>query len=341
MVLIVFHTACALVAPAMVTCAIQPRTTSTASMALAVLWSILVYYPIAYFVCRHLAHPYGLVVVTQVVGAWSALVAFRFMDGRDRDSAAAEARGASPTARAVLLGASGLALALESGPLGRLSTHALESLVLTAVGAGVGWVVSNKSWTRAAPSTLWGHASKLVALAAVATAGSCFAPQAPVTVGFVLSSVYHGMPSGSAAATMAGLLAMVEATASGDVVPSTVLAIAALAGAVCYAAVQLRHRITSLRRFDPFRLYAVAGPTVVLLLLLIGCVVRGDRVGEAVLGPHPSVIARYIAAGIAAAGYSGVATYGLLRLVDATLGLRPASGGDGRPAKASSPATAA
>jgi Amt family ammonium transporter len=321
---IVFQTACALVAPVLLVCAVATRIKASAAVTLAILWSTFVYDPVAYFVCRQGGGAYVLGVVAHLAGAWSALVCGQCLDRRRHVAAEAAARPLAPATWMLVLSVGCIALTTAGRSFeGTLGPHALESFVLTAVGGGVGWLVSDWGWDRAGQSTLWSRTAGLVALIAVTAAGGCFVPQTPVTIGFVVSSAYHRIQSGSAAATMAGLLAVVEATAGGDVVPSTVLTIALVAGTACYLAVRLRHRIGRLLHLDPVPLHALAGSAG---LLLGGCLARrgaGVQLADLAFAPR---LAWYAVACIGSASYCGAATLLLLRFVDATVGLRPVNG---------------
>ncbi len=313
-----FQTACALVAAGILMCAIRARIKTSATIALVVLWSTLVYDPIAYWMCRGSGWPWSLGAVVQLVGSGSALVCARFLDreaGRFDEETCD--RSKSRLGGMALLSASALAVTIGGSPLAvGFSAPAGEFFVLTAVGSGVAWVIGGWRMQSSPSSSVVGNAGAIVGLVVLSAAGGRLTPLTPVTIGFVASSAYRGMPSRSAAATMAGLLAITEATSSGNMPRLTALAIALATGTICYAAVHLRRRLGNGRRFNQFGLHVLGGAMGVPL-----AAIAATRSGAGVLG-GPRQFTLFVLACAAAAGYSACATHVLLRLVKASIRLR-------------------
>jgi ammonium transporter, Amt family len=120
---------------------------------------------------------------------------------------------------------------------------------------------------------------------------------------------------GFASGLVAGLVAITPA--AGFVSPMSALAIGALAGAICYAAVLVKSRAGYDDTLDAFGVHGVGGATGALLTGLLARAAdnKGQGGGLELLG-HQAI------AVLAAAAWAAIVTFVLLKIIDRLVGLR-------------------
>jgi Amt family ammonium transporter len=213
-------------------------------------------------------------------------------------------------------GIAGLVAALELGPRQGFGSTAMppHSLVLTVTGAGllwVGWFGFNAGSELAAD----GVAGMAMAVTQIAAATAAL-------VWMLLEWRLHGKPSalGIASGAVGGLVAITPA--SGFVGPGGALVIGAVAGGACYwGATGLKRRIGYDDSLDCFGVHGVGGIVGALLTGVFAAsslggvgLAEGVSIGGQLWIQFIAVMATVI--------YCAVVSLVLLKMIDATLGLR-------------------
>jgi Amt family ammonium transporter len=282
----------AIITPALITGAFAERVRFPAFVVAMALWSLLVYAPIAHWV-------WG-------VGGW-----LRNMGVLDF------AGGIVVHASS---GAAALAAVLVIGPRRGYgaSLFVSHNLPLTVLGAGILWFG-------------WFGFNAGSALAANGLACSAFvvtnvAASAAMLTWLLAEWLHHGKPTtlGAVSGAVAGLATITPA--SGFVAPMSALAIGALAGLACYAAVQAKWRMGYDDSLDVVGIHGVGGVLGVLATgVFASRLVNGAGADGALFG-NPAQLATQAVAVAAAVGYSFAASWLLFKLVDAVMGLRVREG---------------
>ncbi len=281
----------AIITPAVVTGALADRMRFSALMMLMVPWSLLVYAPIAHW-------------------AWAPLGWLNLLGMADFSGG---------TVVEVNSGIAGLVCALMLGRrlgLGRdnMAPHNLAYAVTGASLLWVGWLGFNAGAA--------GNAGGRAAMAMVATQA---AAAAATLAWLALEWLRAGKPTvlGAISGAVAGLVAITPA--SGFVLPGSALLIGLLGGAACYFVVtEVKPWLGYDDSLDAFGVHGVGGALGMLLtgVLAYGALTAtagmpaGTHIGGAgLLGVQALGVA-------AAAAWSAAGTWVLLKLVDATIGLR-------------------
>ncbi len=282
-----FQMTFAIITPALITGAFAERMKFSAMLVFSVLWSIVVYSPIAHWVWQ--------------AGGWLfAKGALDFAGG---------------TVVHINAGVAGLVCALVLGKRVGFGKEAMppHNLVLTLVGASmlwVGWFGFNAgSWLGAD-----GRAAMAMVATQIAAAAAALAWVAAEWLG-------KGKPSvlGIASGAVAGLVAITPA--SGYVGPGAALILGVIAGVVCYwSATSLKKLFGYDDSLDAFGVHGVGGA---LGALLTGVLASNDITAGVpkVLGMGEQLWIQ-LQATLATAIYTLVATFILLKLIDLVIGLR-------------------
>ena len=282
---VVFQMTFAIITPALMVGAFAERMKFSAMLVFMTLWLTFVYAPICHWV-------WG--------GGWlSELGVLDFAGG---------------TVVHINAGVAGLVAALVLGKRDGFPRTAMppHALVLTLVGAAmlwVGWFGFNAGSELAADGT-----------AAMAMVVTQLAAAAAALAWMLCEWRIHGKPSalGIASGAVAGLVAITPA--SGYVGPMGSLAIGAAAGVGCYlASVNLKRAFGYDDSLDVFGVHAVGGIIGALLTgVFASAALGGVGIDGGIIG---QVGVQFI--GVAATFvYCGIATFILLKIVDATVGLR-------------------
>jgi ammonium transporter, Amt family len=301
-VFMMFQMTFAIITPALITGAFADRMKFSSLLVFTALWSVLVYSPIAHWVW----HPNGFLFAAGVLD---------FAGG---------------TVVHINAGIAGLVAAIVVGkrkgyPTGNFAPH---NLVLALVGASLLWV----GWfgfNAGSALTAGPRAGMAMAATHIATAGAA--------LGWMFAEwLAKGKPSvlGVISGAVAGLVAVTPA--AGFVDPTGAIIIGVIAGVVCFwAATSLKHALGYDDSLDAFGVHGVGG--------LIGAILTGVFAKMAVSnseGAFAAVLAKDPAATLGALegnvaqvwiqvegvlytlGYTAVATFILLKVVDVIIGLR-------------------
>ena len=288
-VFITFQMTFAIITPALICGAFAERMKFSAMILFSVAWSIIVYAPICHM-------------------AWSGDGAF-FWDMGVLDFAGGTVvhinAGIAALVACIIIGKR------QGYPETLMAPH---SLTLTVVGAAmlwVGWFGFNAGSAVAAN----GSAGMAMLVTQVATAAA--------TLGWMLAEwIKHGKPSilGAVTGAVAGLVAITPA--SGSVGPMGAIAIGFLSGAICFwSATSLKRALGFDDSLDAFGVHGVGGIVGALLTGIFASSSLGGQgfadgvtMGGQFVTQLISVIFTIV--------WSGVLSFIILKIVDATVGLR-------------------
>ncbi len=286
----VFQMMFAVITPALITGAFAERFKFSAYLAFILLWSTVVYAPLAHWV-------WG-------VGGWL------------RDLGALDFAGGLVVH--ISSGVSALAAALI---VGRRKGHGHEhmpphNLTMTLLGAALLWFG-------------WFGFNGGSALASGALAVSAFVvthvASAAATVSWVVVEWWHrGKPTvlGAASGCVAGLVAVTPA--SGFITPMSAVAIGLGAGAVCYLGVALKSRFGYDDSLDAVGVHGVGGIFGALATGLFATTLVNPAGADGLMSGHWSLLGSQVISVAVAAGYAFAATWIILKVLDRVIGLRVA-----------------
>lgn len=287
-VFMTFQMTFAIITPALIVGAFAERMKFSAMLIFMAIWVSIVYAPICHWV-------WG--------GGW--LGQFGILDF------------AGGTVVHINAGIAGLVTALVLGrrkgyPETMMAPH---NVTLTVAGAGmlwVGWFGFNAGSELAADGT----AGMAMAVTQVATAAAA--------LGWMFAEwIRHGKPSalGIASGAVAGLVAITPA--SGSVGPMGALVIGAVAGVGCFiGATSLKRAIGYDDSLDAFGVHGIGGIIGAILTGVFSATTLG---GAGLADGHDTIMSQVIAQGIGVlvtVVYCAVATFIILKVVDALVGLR-------------------
>ncbi|MBI5904640.1 MAG: ammonium transporter [Deltaproteobacteria bacterium] len=280
----------AVITPALITGAFAERFRFSTFLVFTLLWSLLVYNPVAHWV-------WG-------IGGWIRnLGAIDFAGG---------------TVVHITSGVSALAAALVVGKRKGFGTDnmAPHNLPMTVIGASIlwfGWFGFNAGSALAA-----GELSTSAFIATHLAAASA-------TLSWVFTEWAHRKKPtvlGAASGCVAGLVAITPA--SGFVQPVAAIAIGLAAGALCYGAVMMKGRFGYDDSLDVVGVHCVGGTFGALATGLFATVAVNAGGANGLFYGNPKLLAvQALAAGVSLV-YSFAVTYGLLKILDKVMGLRVA-----------------
>ncbi|MBI4795973.1 MAG: ammonium transporter [Deltaproteobacteria bacterium] len=283
----------AIITPALITGAWAERMKFSTFLVFMVLWSTIVYNPVAHWVWGD--------------GGWlKSLGALDFAGG---------------TVVHINAGIAALAAALVMGPRKGYAgygngTEAFipHNLPMTVLGAGLLWFG-------------WFGFNAGSALAAGALASSAFTATHLATCAATLSWVgaewiHRGKPTslGAASGAVAGLVAITPA--AGYVGPMSAIIIGMVAGIVCYLAVLTKVKLGYDDSLDVVGVHCVGGVAGALLTGLFASKLVNSAGGDGLFFGNPGQLVTQLIAVGATLIYSFVISYILLKILDATMGLR-------------------
>ncbi|MGH2729726.1 MAG: ammonium transporter [Actinomycetota bacterium] len=285
----IFQMMFAIITPALITGAFAERMKFSGYVAFTALWLVLVYSPIAHWVWAP--------------GGWI------------RDLGALDFAGG--TVVHINAGVAALAAVLVIGKRKGFGKEAIvpHSLPLTILGAGIlwfGWFGFNAGSALAANGLA---SSAFLATNLGAAAGAC---------GWALWDARKERKSttlGVASGAVAGLVAITPA--SGFVGPLAAIAIGLIAGVVCGWAVGLKFRFGYDDSLDVVGVHMVGGMIGALLTgVFADLAINGAGADGLIAGGGLELLGKqFVAVGVTL-GFSFIVTYGIARVVDATIGLR-------------------
>ena len=275
-----FQLTFAIITPALIAGAFADRMKFSAMLVFMCLWSLVVYAPIAHWVCE----PSGWLAVKGVLDY------------------------AGGTVVHINAGIAGLASCLVLGKRLGYGKDPMppHNLTLTVIGASllwVGWFGFNAGSAVAAD----GRAGMAMAATQIATAAAALA-------WMFVEWLTKGKPSvlGIASGAVAGLVAITPA--SGFVGPSAAVFIGIAAGVVCFLAATTLKKIMGYDdSLDAFGVHCIGG--------IVGALLTGVFASKEIAGVDGSVITQLWGVGTTLI-YGFVASFAILKLIDATLGLR-------------------
>jgi ammonium transporter, Amt family len=276
----------AIITPALITGAFAERKKFKAFVLFSLLWTILVYSPIAHWVWGE--------------GGW-----LRNLGALDY---------AGGTVVHISSGVAALVAALVLGPRVRRESERFEphDVRLAVIGAGLlwfGWFGFNGG------SALGANAAAANAIVVTNTAAG-MAALTWVTV----SWLHKGTPSvvGAISGGVAGLVAITPA--SGFVDASAAIVIGLAAGAACYGAILLREHLKIDDALDVWAVHGVGGTLGALLTGVFAVAAVGGAAG--LIDGNGGQIGKQVVAVGATWVYSGIFTFVILKVVDRFVGLR-------------------
>jgi len=282
-----FQLTFAIITPALIVGAFAERMKFSAMLWFMAIWVTLVYFPICHWV-------WG--------GGWLG------------DKGALDFAGG--TVVHINAGIAGLVAALVLGARRGFPKTAMlpHSMVLTLIGAGmlwVGWFGFNAGSELAADGT----AGMAMAVTQIATAAAALA-------WMFCEWLLHGKPGalGIASGAVAGLVAITPA--SGFVGPMGALVIGIAAGVACYlASTKLKRALKYDDSLDAFGVHAIGGIVGALLTgVFVAASLGGVGLKEGVTMGHQLWI-QVVAVGSTIV-YDAIATFIILKIIDAVIGLR-------------------
>jgi Amt family ammonium transporter len=276
----------AIITPALITGAFAERKKFKAFVIFTLLWTLIVYSPIAHWVWGQ--------------GGWlNKLGALDFAGG---------------TVVHISSGVAALVAALVLGPRVRRESERFEphDVRLAVIGAGLLWF----GWFGFNGGSALG-ANGLAANAIVVT--NTAAGMGALTW-VTVSWLHKGTPSlvGAISGAVAGLVAITPA--SGFVDASAAIIIGMAAGAVCYLAILLRERLKIDDALDVWAVHGVGGTLGAILTGVFAVAAVGGASG--LIDGNGSQVGKQFIAVVATWIYSGVATFIILKIVDHFVGLR-------------------
>ncbi len=279
----------AVITPALITGAFAERMKFKSFVVFSLIWSTVVYDPIAHWVWGG--------------GFLGGLGALDFAGG---------------TVVHISSGIAALAAALVMGKrLGYPKEPILpNNLTLTVLGAGMlwfGWFGFNA-----------GSALSSGGLAATAFVATHMAASA-ATVGWAVAEYLHrGVASvlGAASGAVAGLVAITPA--AGFVGPAAALIIGLVAGFLCYNAVVMKTRLGYDDALDVVGVHGVGGTWGALATGIFASAAVNSAGADGLLLGNPMLVVKQLIGISVTLVYSFTLTFVILKLVDATLGLRVA-----------------
>jgi ammonium transporter len=311
----------AIITPALISGALAERIRFGPYCLFLLLWSTLVYDPLAHWVwavAPKATDPTG----SEPIGWLGALGALDFAGG---------------TVVHIAAGFSSLAAILLLPSRRGYPQHAMHpnSMVLTLVGAGMlwfGWFGFNG-----------GSALGAGPLAGMALAASQVAAAAAALSWVGIEWLHRGKPTalGLASGLVAGLVAVTPA--SGFVSPLSALVIGLLAGGVCYAAVFLKPSLKYDDSLDAFGVHGVGGFLGAILTGVFGSYLLWNnasgnspaqdlgKLGADFASGRGAQVGVQLLAALVAAGYAFTVSIVLVKVIDAvwTFRLSPEAEGDG------------
>lgn len=287
---VIFQGAFAIITPALITGAFAERKRFKAFVVFSLLWSTLIYAPLAHWVWA----PTGWIF---------DLGALDFAGG---------------TVVHISSGVSALVAALVIGKRVGFGKDDMEphDLTMTVLGAGLlwfGWFGFNA-----------GSALGANGLAAMAFLVTNIAAAMGALTWMTVSWLVHGRPSvlGAAAGAVAGLVAITPA--AGYVSPSSAIAIGFGGGLFCFFALEtLKGRLKIDDALDVFAVHGIGGIWGALSIgLFADFSVNGVGADGLFFGGGLDLLGKQITAVAAAAAFAAVGSFILLKVVDLVVGLR-------------------
>jgi ammonium transporter, Amt family len=278
----------AIITPALIAGAFVERMRFSVYVVFALLWTTLVYDPVAHWTWAEGGFLFKLGVLDFAGGTVVHLTA----------------------------GIAALVCALVVGPrLGYPREKALpHNLTMTIIGTGLLWF----GWFGFNAGSALG-ANSLAALAFVNTHVSA---AAAATSWVAVEWWQRGRPTmlGFASGIVAGLVAVTPAAGYVDVAAAAIIGL--LAGVVCYGAVLVKEKLHYDDSLDAFGVHGVGGILGALLTGVFAQKALNAGGNDGLLYGRPEQLGWQLVGVLAAAAYSAILTYVILKVLDKVMGLR-------------------
>lgn len=281
----------AIITPALMSGAIAERMNFTAYSLFVLLWSTIIYSPLA-----HMVWAKG-----GFIGLYGGLGALDFAGG----TVVHISSGISALVAALVIGPR------RSYPSQLASPHNVPFILLGAGLLWFGWFGFNA-----------GSALASGGLATVAFVATNTGAAAGALTWLILERVLRGKPTavGIATGAVAGLVGVTPA--AGFVTPLGALLIGSITAVACFFAVSFKVKLGVDDALDTFPVHGVGG-TVGAILTGIFATTEVNAAGkEGLLRGNPSLLVTQIIAIVIAYIFAGVGTFIILKILDATVGLR-------------------
>ena len=285
---VAFQMMFAIITPALISGAFAERMKFSAYVVFTLLWSFLVYDPVAHWVWAD--------------GGWLLkLGALDFAGG---------------TVVHLTAGMSALVCAIVLGKRLKYPEehHPPHNLTMCITGAGILWF----GWFGFNAGSALGSGS----LAATALMSTHLGAAAGAASWLAIEWRHRGRATalGVASGLVAGLVAITPA--AGYVAPWASMVIGGAAGLVCYGAVVLKTRLGYDDALDAFGVHGVGGLLGALLTGVFAEKAINPAGADGLLAGNPSQLGVQVIGVLASGAYAVVVTWGLLKLIDKTIGLR-------------------
>lgn len=200
---------------------------------------------------------------------------------------------------------------------------ALVATQLGGAGGAMGWLIAE--WRdrgkTSARGVAWGLVSGLIAITAAA---GYVSSSAAIAIGFVAGAASYGSDFGVLGGFLAALLAI--AADAGHVAPATAVVIALVVGAICYGSVLLKDLLAGPSEPRGRRAVAIQVVSGLLGMLLTGIFAQNnshDPASGGALFGHPRLFFVQLLAAVVSGTYACALSLLILRSLDALVGLRP------------------
>ena len=277
----------AIITVALISGAVAERMKFSSFVVFIILWTTLVYDPIAHWV-------WG--------GGWiMSLGALDFAGGLVVHISA----GVAALVCAVMLGKR------HGYPAEPMPPH---NLTMTLLGAALLWF----GWFGFNAGSALGSGS----LAATSFVATQVATAASI-MGWVTAEWLHrGKPTalGVASGMVSGLVAITPA--AGFVTPLSAMVIGAVAGVICYAAVMAKGRLGYDDSLDAFGIHGMGGAWGAVATGFFATVAVNSAGADGLFYGNPALLLKQLTSVVVTVLYTLVVTYGLLKAIDAGMGLR-------------------
>ena len=299
----IFQMMFAVITPALITGAFAERMKFSTFVVFMLVWATLVYDPVAHW-------------VWSCTGSLDAAGACQGVAGWLRSMGALDFAGG--TVVHINAGFAALAAAMVLGPRVGFKREPMEphDVTMTVVGTALlwfGWFGFNAGSALAAGGSL---ATSAFVATHVATAGAALA-------WMFLSRWMTGKASvlGTASGAVAGLVAITPASGFVDPIPALIIGVGA--GVFCYIAVRIRSKSSLDDSLDVFGVHGIGGIWGALATgLFASLAVNSAGADGLFIKGDPKQFFIQVIAVVVTAAYSFVATFIILKVLDAIMGLR-------------------
>lgn len=281
----------AIITPALISGAIVERVSFRAYALFVLIWSTVIYCPLA-----HMVWAKG-----GLLGLYGGMGALDFAGG----TVVHISSGVSALVAAIVIGPR------KTFPSQLTSPHNVPFILLGAGLLWFGWFGFNA-----------GSALASGGLATVAFVATNTAAAAAALTWLILEKVLRGKPTAVGAATgaVAGLVGITPA--AGFVPPLAAILIGSITAVCCFYAISFKHKMQIDDSLDTFPVHGVGGTVGAVLTGIFATVEVNSAGKDGLLRGNPGQLVTQIVAIVIAYIVAGVGTFLILKLLDATVGLR-------------------